>query len=165
MTSFLYAKNNSDFEFNTSSVYFYGGDGSVPSISSLFAGLKWAYEKEQNVTTNGVQFVEFCSLLNKDPKYGYKSFEKLNENNQYVALGCDCLDDKNEFVLKNFEKNKCSHSTMINDKKLIGFVENLVSTEQTHDTLSEYEDSIRKAIGMYNPLLNYVDVCNGYLIR
>ncbi len=47
-TAFLYEGNNDTFIFNSSNIYFYGGDGTVPSISSLFAGFKWAYEKSQS---------------------------------------------------------------------------------------------------------------------
>jgi hypothetical protein len=44
-TAFLYERNNETFIFNSSNIHFYGGDGTVPSISSLFLGFKWAYEK------------------------------------------------------------------------------------------------------------------------
>ena len=44
-SAFLFEKNNSNFDFNSTNIHNYGGDGSVPSISVLFPGLKWAYEK------------------------------------------------------------------------------------------------------------------------
>ena len=47
-TAYLYQKNNSKLEFNSSNIHFHGGDGTVPSISALFPGLKWAFEKYQS---------------------------------------------------------------------------------------------------------------------
>ena len=103
-------------------------------------------------------------MLSNNTKYGYKRFSKLNNENEYVALGCECIND-GRYVFPNLEKKRCSHSTMINDQVLIGFVENLVSTEPQYEKLHKYKQSIQKAIGMYNLLFKYVDACNEWLVR
>ena len=74
------------------------------------------------MTKNGVQFVEFCSLLNKNDKYGYKKFSNITDENEYIALGCECLDDEilNLDVISS--NHKCGHSVIINDNILIQFL-------------------------------------------
>jgi len=165
-TGYLYDKNNSEFDFNKSSIYYYGGDSAVPSISTLFAGLKWAYEKENGRAKHGVQFVEYCSLLHKNSKYGFKKFAKAKDHaNSFVALGCSCINDHGEYILDNVEAKRCAHSTMINDEPLINFLGTTISTEPIHDELSEYSERVRKAIGMYSPLFNYLGACNEWLLK
>ena len=112
---------------------------------------------------HGIQFVEYCSLLNKDEKYGYKRLDEIKNENEYIALGCDCLNDE-KLNLDLIKSKKCSHSTMINDNILIGFLENIVSLEPKYDNISSYNNSTIDALNFHiKEAKNYEVECNKLL--
>lgn len=163
----IYKKGDPNFQWNNNTILYYGGDGSVPSISSLYPGLKWAYEHEKQMDkdSSGVQFVEFCSLLNKDEKFGYKSFQNVSNDNHFIGIGCECLNDDGSLILENIEKGLCTHSTMVNDIYLIRFVQNIISINPTHDKLSDYPADVQEAIKSYTTEMSYENACNILLSR
>ena len=99
--------------------------------------------------------------MNKDENYGYNKLNEISNENHYIALGCECLDGDN-LKLETFESNKkCSHATMINDKILIGFLENIISLDPQYDNIYKYNNNIRYALITYAiEGLNFEDICN-----
>jgi len=100
-------------------------------------------------------------LLNKDEKYGYKKIvDKVSDENEYIALGCQCLNGET-LKLDSFQKSMCSHATMLNDEVLIGFVENIISLEPKYNSLEMYNSTILQAlINNNNTETDYESVCN-----
>ena len=74
-------------------------------------------------------------------------------------MGCECINSE-KFDFNNLEKQKCAHSTMINDQVLIGFIANLISLEPKFKSLAEYSTSVLNALKQHNHTNNYEQFCN-----
>ena len=65
-----------------------GGDGTVPTWSSLFIGLKGIYDKQKEKLPQEIKLIEFCSRLSSsNSKYSFN--DKINQ--KFIALKCECL--------------------------------------------------------------------------
>lgn len=125
-----------------------GGDGTIPSWSSLLTGLKWIFEsklsaKEREKIPN-IKLIEYCSRL---------ADSKLNLPN-FKAISCRCIENN---VYKD-NLDDCSHQFMLGDKA------NLF--EYIAEELSKDEENIenkKKAIEYYPSIgddENYLKICN-----
>ena len=128
---------------------FRGGDGTVPSWSSLLTGLKWIYEskvsnKEEGDNKPNIRLVEYCSRL-ADSKLSLPNFK---------AISCRCIE--NNVYNNNLED--CSHQFMLGDKdNLFEYI-----AEELSKDIENIENK-KKAIEFY-PLIrdnkNYLKLCN-----
>ena len=71
-----------------------GGDGTVPTWSSLLTGLKWIYDKKKQNLSQNIRLIEFCSRLGKTGQYKYDA----NKNQNFAALEYSCL-NINKFII------------------------------------------------------------------
>ena len=126
-----------------------GGDGVVPNWSAIIPGLKWIFDnKKYNLKTN-IRLVEFCSRLGKNSKYTY---DPLNEDQKFVALSCECINNNNLY-----EQKDCSHTMMISDSFFYDYFDSIIddpkdNNEITFDKISAYNN--------FNGALNYENQCN-----
>ena len=139
-------KNTGDV-IETDTVY-RGGDGTVPSWSSLLTGLKWIYENQLENTTDEnkptIRLVEYCSRL-ADSKINLPNFK---------AISCRCIENN---VYKD-NLDDCSHQFMLGDKDYL--------FEYLAEELEKDEENIenkKKAIEKYPTIKeneNYLKQCN-----
>lgn len=93
-------------------------------------------------------------------KYGYQKFSNISNENHFIALGCDCLEG-DTLKLDKIHKANCAHSTMINDQKLISFVENVVSLEPESRSVKKMPKRILRALENHESNDgDYEDTCN-----
>ena len=117
-----------------------GGDGTVPTWSSLLTGLKWIYEKQKDQKTQEIRLVEYCSrLADSDPNLKY-----------FKPISCRCI--KNNVY--EDDVNRCSHQFMLSDENLYNFL----FEETKKDTLSISEKA--QAIEQYSTTNDYLYKCN-----
>ena len=104
-----------------------GGDGTVPTWSTLLTAFKWIYEKETKNLTQNIRLIQYCSrLANSD----------LNIKN-FRAISCKCLDSNNEY---GNDLDQCGHQNMLFDDKLYEYIYdeiNLDTNNETERTISE----------------------------
>jgi hypothetical protein len=160
-TAFLFDSVKNQIEFENIDVLSRGGDGTVSSWSSLLVGLKWIYDKyndKDNVLPQNIQLVEFCSLLSKSGKE-YLYDKKAKTPQEFSVLSCDCLDSDGLYKTEETSANKCSHSEMISDKKIIKFIEdNLIDEDfQFGEEIVDFLKNFRN--------VNYEDECNKDLLN
>ena len=126
-----------------------GGDGTVPSWSSLLTGLKWIYEsqltsnKYRNKNVN-IRLVEYCSRL---------ADTSLNLPN-FKAISCRCIENN---VYKN-DLDDCSHQFMLGDK---AHLFEYISEELGND--DENVTNKKNAIEFYPTVRendDYLNLCN-----
>jgi len=146
-TAYYFNKKTKNFSQND--VILFGGDGTVPTYSPLIPGLKWIYEKKSGYENSDIQLAEYCSLLSEDKKYSKENLDLAKET--YAHLPCSCLKE-GKYDLDQLVSSSptCSHSSMINDPKLIDFILDLASKEETHINLKHYPESIISAINNYS---------------
>ena len=132
-----------------------GGDGTVPSWSSLLTGLKWIYEKKTNNLNQKIKLVEYCSRLGK---YGKYAFNPSTEQD-FIALSCSCINENNQYK-DSFDD--CEHASMINDEVFVDYLLAVVDDPKIDIT---YSDTQKKAILNYNPDKDYESTCNYDLKR
>ena len=125
-----------------------GGDGTVPTWSTLLTAFKWIYEKEKNKKTNNIRLVEYCSRLDS---------EKLNIKN-FKALGCRCLE--NNLYTKNLQK--CSHQHMLGDEKYL-FEYIYEEIDKDIEDANKKVEAIKKYIEVEHAKNYYIQQCNDYL--
>ena len=96
--------NKNTLEVIEKDTVFRGGDGTVPSWSSLLTGLKWIYEQQKNIVGNNnvIRLVEYCSRL-ADTDINLPNFK---------AISCRCIENN---VYKD-NLDDCSHQFMLGDK-------------------------------------------------
>lgn len=80
-----------------------GGDGTVPSWSTLLTAFKWIFEKQKAQSRNTIRLIEYCSRIDNS---------KLNLR-YFKAIKCRCLE--NNLYTKDLDK--CSHQNMLGDEK------------------------------------------------
>ena len=141
--------NEQDFT-QDGDIYNKGGDGTVPTWSSLLTGFKWIYEKKMNNLTQNYKLVEYCSRLGKSGKYKFNP--EIEQS--FIALGCSCLDKDNTYKDKT---DDCSHASMINDDVLIDYIFSVVDDPKEK---IEVTDSKREAARNYIPEYDYESQCN-----
>ena len=111
-----------------------GGDGTVSTWSSLLVGLKWIYDKKRNNLSQKIKLVEYCSKL-------YKDFPFNETNNNFIALGCNCLKN-NSYTNLGY----CSHQDMLFDEYLLSYLKSVTSTENeiTNDRINAAKRAINQ---------------------
>ena len=167
-TAYIFDKEKNKNTFDKLDILMKGGDGTVPSWSSLLIGLKWLFDKKSEKLDTKIQLVEYCSTLGKkDSPFNY---DINNPDKEFMAISCDCLDWENFYDFKKTSNSACEHGTMIADFHVIKFIENYLMDENntkyyqnnstdTKETLT-VSSSINKAISGYNAEQNYENVCN-----
>ena len=125
-----------------------GGDGTVPTWSTLLTAFKWIYEKETKNLTQNIRLIQYCSrLANSD----------LNIKN-FRAISCKCLDSNNEY---GNDLDQCGHQNMLFDDKLYEYIYDEINL----DTNNETERTISEAIENYkNQNRDYMNECNEKLV-
>ena len=93
-----------------------GGDGTVPSWSTLLTGFKWIYDKKKNNINQNIKLIEYCSRLSKSEKYKYDP----NKDQNFAALGCKCLNEKKNVYDSDTEE--CTHAETIRDESVIEYI-------------------------------------------
>jgi len=134
--------------------YTKGGDGTVPTWSSLLTGLKWIYEKKKRNLSQKYKLVEYCSRLSKSGKYKFNP----NAEQDFIALGCSCLKSSN--VYKD-SIDDCQHAEMINDIKLIEYIISVVDDPKVNNNLND-QNKIN-ALKNYKLNYDYLKQCNDAL--
>ena len=111
------------------------GDGTVDSLSQIYPGLRWISEQSSNKSEDkkNIHFIEYCAFSTSHSQNTFNS-----NMSQYISLTCDCNID-NSSPIEN-----CNHSTMINDKKLVQFIEMTIKSKNyqkqiVHQYLNLYE--------------------------
>lgn len=162
-TAFLFDSKKVQDQFQNIDVLSKGGDGTVSSWSSLLVGMKWIYDKyyskENEILPQNIQVIEYCSLLStKGDKYLFnKNAETLQE---FSVLSCDCLDSDGLYKTKETSSNHCNHSNMINDSKVIKFLEDIITNENF-----QINDDVIETVKNYKNNLSYEDECNNDLLK
>ena len=127
-----------------------GGDGTVPTYSSLLTGLKWIYDKQKENLPQEIKLVEYCSRLSKEGKYAFN--DKIDQ--KFVALNCKCLKNKDEYKDKK-DLDDCSHQNMLMDKNLIDYI--IYSVSKENNTSNQ---DLLLAIQNYSNTFDYEGYCN-----
>jgi len=143
----VYEKDFSAESYN----YTKGGDGTVPTWSSLLTGLKWIYEKKTRHLSQNYKLVEYCSRLSQSRKYKFNP----NVEQDFIALGCSCLKSSNEY---KDSIEDCQHAEMINDIKLIEYIISVVDDPKVNNNL--YEQNKVNALKRYKLNYDYEKQCN-----
>ena len=125
-----------------------GGDGTVPTWSSLLTGLKWVYEKKKENLPQKIKLIEYCSRLAQSGKYKYDP----NKEQNFAALSCNCLSSSNKY-----KNEKCKHADMLSDDSLIKYIHSVVEDLKEINT---FTDSKEKAIKDYNQKFDYMGECS-----
>ena len=115
--SFIYNEKNKD-AFLNEEILFSGGDDTVQSWSSLLTAFKWIYDKKKKNLKQNIKILEYCSTLGKNNKFAFDKKKKFINN--FTALSCECINDKNEYTGKN---DNCGHSAMMGDINIIQYIE------------------------------------------
>ena len=140
----LVAEFIDDYDLSLRSKVEKGGDGTVPTWSTLLTAFKWIYEKEKNNSTQNIRLVEYCSRIDDT---------KLNINN-FKAISCRCIENN----VYNKDLDKCSHQNMLGDEKNLFFY--------IYDEINKDNENIeakKTAINDYSSSINYEDQCNSKL--
>ena len=118
-----------------------GGDGTVPTWSSLLTGLKWIYDKKINNLPQNIRLVEYCSrLANSNPNLNY-----------FLPISCRCIE--NNVYTKNLDD--CSHQFMLTDKdNMFKYINGEIKKD------IENKENKKKAIENYFDNENYLEKCN-----
>ena len=125
-----------------------GGDGTVPTWSSLLTALKWIYEKETENLPQEINIVQYCSrLANNDPKL-----------TNFKAISCKCLDKTNNVYLDNLDE--CGHQNMLTDPDLFNYIYDGIK----FDNINGLNQTIIKAIKQYKTDEDYLAECNHRLV-
>ena len=130
--------------------YSKGGDGTVPTWSSLLTGFKWLYDKKVNNLKPKYKLVEYCSRLADSGKYKFDS----NKEQDFIALGCECLNNKNQYE-NDYES--CTHAPMINDEKFIDYLISVVDDPKEDNIVTINK---KEAVNLYNSKISYESNCN-----
>ena len=150
-TTNMVVVNDDDFSID-GDVLNKGGDGTVPSWSSLLTGFKWIYEmKKDSSYKNKIRLIEYCSRLAYDGNYKYDPSSEQEQT--FAALGCRCL-SINEY---KYAISPCSHAGMLNDDALIEYINSIIDNPKESATVT---DSKKIAVTSYNSNIKYEEVCS-----
>ena len=128
-----------------------GGDGTVPTWSSLLTGLKWVYDKNKQKLSQKIKLVEYCSRLSTSGQYKYDP----NKEQNFAAIGCRCLFPNSNSYSSNLKK--CSHAEMLSDDNLFDYLFTVVCDQKEENTITELK---KKAAIDYNPDFDYTHECD-----
>ena len=131
-------------------IYKKGGDGTVPSWSSLLTGFKWIYDKKEKNLKQKYKLVEYCSKLSQ---YGQYQFNPKIEQN-FIALGCSCLKSDNTY---KESIDDCTHAAMINDATVVDYIMSVVDDPKVGNNLTNEKIL---AVKNYNRDRDYENICN-----
>ena len=145
--------DDNDFT-KTAQIYKKGGDGTVPTWSSLLTGLKWIYDKKKQNLPQKIRLIEYCSRLAKS-KYKYDA----TKNQNFAALDCSCLNSNNKYK-KSI--GSCTHAAMLSDDSLIDYVATIVNDPKEYAMVTA---SKKTAVSKYISFINYESICNNALYR
>ena len=140
---------DSDFTKN-GQIYQKGGDGTVPSWSSLLTGLKWIYDKKKKNLSQNIRLIEYCSRLAKSGQYKYDP----SKNQKFAAIGCECLDGKNQYKDKY---NGCTHAPLLTDSNVIDYITSIVDDPKEKASVTETK---KQAVKTYKSNYDYTKVCD-----
>ena len=127
-----------------------GGDGTVPVWSSLLTGFKWLYEKQVEDLKPKYKLVEYCSRLSQAGKYTFNP----NKEQNFIALGCSCLNNKN---LYKDDIDDCSHASLINDDIFVDYLISVVDDPKEKNIITSEK---KEAAKRHNSFKNYESLCN-----
>jgi len=121
-----------------------GGDGTVPTWSSLLIALKWIYEKKKKNLPQNIKLVEYCSRLAKsDPKLA-----------NFKPISCQCLSKDNYYT---DSLNECSHQDMLTDQNLFNYIiDETISNEESEQIIKNKIGAITE----YSTQKDYMGLCN-----
>ncbi len=123
-----------------------GGDGTVPTWSSLLTAFKWIYEKKKERTTQNIRLIEYCSrLANTDINLPY-----------FKPISCQCIDKSN---LYTNDLESCSHQFMLSDKNLFDYI--LGEVVKDDKIIANRKNAIEKYD--YSSSKKYLTECNSQL--
>ena len=128
-----------------------GGDGTVSTWSTLLVGLKWVYDKKKKNLPQKIKLVEYCSRLNKDFPY--------NEYRNFIALGCKCINEKNNSYKDNFAD--CDHQKMLLDPSLLSYINKIIYNKKEY----KISEDRKKAAEEVLIVKNYENICNKQLLK
>jgi hypothetical protein len=114
-----------------------GGDGSVPTASSLLPPMKWSIDPISKQYP--IHLISYCSNVD------FESEDLDLQKNQYINISCRCDDPSEE---------GCSHSSKINDPNLILHLENYAMNKNKRIPL----DKLHEAIDLIGRGYNNVEV-------
>ena len=134
-------------------IYKKGGDGTVPTWSSLLSGLKWVYDKKKQNLTQKIKLIEYCSRLANSEKYEYDP----NKEQNFAAINCRCLDNSNNYVKGEQKIDKCSHANMLSDDNLIQYLFKVVDDPVGNNDITE---SKKEAVKNYDTKFDYTEECD-----
>ena len=116
----------------------WAGDETVPSVSVMLAGLKWAMEfKQKQPGAKPVKFLDVCSVINvKRTPYDGQTAAGVREMTgvEYQGLPCDCSQGKYKH---------CTHIGMLHNKELVDYLSTTVYTNDVQpvsDMVSKMSD-------------------------
>ena len=136
---------------NDNIIFNKGGDGTVPTWSSLLTGLKWIYDKKKKNLSQKIKLVEYCSRLSNSGQYKYDP----NKDQNFAAIGCRCLfSNSNSY---SSDLGKCSHAEMLSDDNLFDYLFSVVCDPKEENTITELK---KKASIDYNPNFDYTHECD-----
>ena len=125
-----------------------GGDGTVPTWSTLLTAFKWIYDKEKYKKTNNIRLVEYCSRLD-DSRLNLKNFK---------AIKCRCLE--NDAYTSNLEK--CSHQHMLgDDKHLFTYIYEEINKDI--EDINKKAEAVKTYVKIERENNYYLQQCNDYL--
>ena len=130
--------------------YYKGGDNTVPNWSSLLTGMKWIYDKQKKGLKQNFKLIEYCSRLSDSGKYKYD----YTKNQSFIALGCSCLNSKNQYTDKIKD---CTHAALLNDNSVINYVINQINDPNKQNEITKGKT---KAAKTYNQNAQFENECN-----
>ena len=134
--------NDEDFT-EKGKIFNRGGDETVPTWSSLLTGLKWIYDKKKNNLPQKIKLIEYCSRLAQSGQYVYNP----NEDQNFAAISCRCLDKNKNIYTKDTEK--CSHSEMLQDENLFNYIFSVINDPK--GTINDNLDFKKEVVKNYDP--------------
>ena len=159
-TAYIYDEKKNAKSFQKIDVLAKGGDGTVPTWSSLLVGLKWLYDKKMNNLTQTIQLVEYCSMMSKQGS-SYVYNKSLPYEQEFVAIGCDCLDEDNLYDINlTTKKNACEHGRLPGDSKIIQLIENYIQDEKNTNYTTPIENDKLTSLNNYSNSMDYKVQCN-----
>lgn len=131
--------------FKVEDIYNKGGDGTVPTWSSLLTGLKWIYQKQKNNLPQNIKLIEYCSrlsLTNIQVPY-------------FKPIKCNCINGNGY----GDNLDDCSHQNMLSDKYLFRYIIDEITRDEKNI------ENIKKAMEIYSTSKNYLKECNRELYK
>jgi hypothetical protein len=154
-TAFIYDSSPEVNAFNTlKDVLMKGGDGTVPTFSSLLVGLKWKFENSKRSEKIKLQMIEYCSTTSKFTGLS----NEFSEDKEFMHISCKCLSKEGVYNTKSI--NECNHSEMLSDDELIKFFDNFIMNKETVMT-----EEMFAAYKRFDKNKDYHQECNNRLFE